>query len=114
MPLNLEDLREELEALDPQVSEADTAIAAALEIKNTATVAYDESKVEVRRLKTIRDPLREQQMLLQKVIGDIDPATPDSQTVTSDVPLETSMTDVQTLGSDDVTTVVDAADLGGE
>ena len=113
MPLNLDDLREELDALNPQVVVADAGIAAALEIKYAATVAYDESKAEVRRLKAVRDPLREQQMLLQKVIGDIDPATPESQTVTSDVPLETSMVDVQTIASDDVA-VVDPADLGDE
>ena len=93
MPLNLDDLREELEALNPQVVEVDAAILVALEVKVAATVAYDESKVAVRKLKAVRDPLREQQMLLQKVIGDIDPTTPESQTVTSVAPLETSITD---------------------
>ena len=105
MPLNLDDLREELTALNPEVEKADAAILVSLETKDAATVAYDESKAAVRKLKAVRDPLREQQMLLQKVIGDIDPETPESQTVTSDVPLENSMADVS---------VVDPADLGGE
>ncbi len=111
--LSLEALREELEALNPLVVDADADILVALEVKNAATVAYEEAKAAVRKVKAVRDPLREQQMLLQRVIGDIDPDTPESQTVTSDVPLDTSMSDVQTLTSDDVTTVV-ADDLGGE
>ena len=45
-------------------------------------------------------------MLLHKVIGEIDPDTPESQTVTRAEPTE----DVQTVTSDDVATV----DLGGE
>ena len=113
MPLNLDDLREELETLNPQVVEGDADIAVALEVKEAATEAYEKSKIEVRRLKAIRDPLRVQQMLLQKVIGDIDPETPESQTVTSNNPLDTSMADVQTITSNDVADV-DPADLGGE
>ena len=113
MPLNLDDLREELEAVNPEVEALDTTILALLETKEAAAVAYDEAKVAVQEVKVIRDPLREQQMLLQKVIGDIDPATPESQTVTSNATLDTSMTDTQTLTSDDVE-VVDADDLGGE
>ena len=113
MPLNLDDLREELEALNPQVVEADTAITTALLAKVEAGEAFEAAKAAVRALKAVRDPMRVQQMLLQKVIGDIDPATPESQTVTSVAPLDTSMTDGQTITSDDVA-VVDAADLGGE
>ncbi len=93
MPLNLDDLREELADLNPQVVEADAAITTALLAKVEAGEAFDAAKAAVRALKATRDPLREQQMLLQKVIGDIDPTTPESQTVTSDVPLETSMAD---------------------
>ncbi len=92
MPLNLDDLREELTELNPQVAEADAAILVALEAKVEAGEALEMAKAVVRALKADRDPLRVQQMLLQKVIGDIDPDTPESQTVTSDVPLGTTMT----------------------
>ncbi len=115
--LSLEALREELEALTPHVEEADADILVALEVKNAATAAYEESKVEVRRLKAIRDPLREQQMLLQRVIGDIDPDTPPSIVLSGAAPEEIVDADVQTITSDDVAHVdaaVDAADLGGE
>ena len=108
--LNLESLREELETLTPQVLGADADILVALEVKNAATVAYEESKIEVRRLKAIRDPMREQQMLLQKVIGDIDPDTPPSIVLSGAAPEEIVDADDQVITSDDVATV----DLGGE
>ena len=100
MPLNLDDLREELTDLNPQVVEADTAITVALLAKVEAGEAFEAAKAAVRALKTVRDPLRVQQMLLHKVIGDIDPATPESQTVTSVAPLDTSMTDANDLGGE--------------
>ena len=88
MPLNLDDLREELTDLNPQVVEADTAITAALLVKVKVDEAFEAAKAEVRALKAVRDPLRVQQMLLQKVIGEIDPDTPESQTVTRAEPTE--------------------------
>ncbi len=105
--LSLEALREELDALTPQVLGADADILVALEVKNAATVAYEESKVAVRELKAVRDPMREQQMLLQRVIGDLDPDTPPSIVLTNAAPDDP---DVQVITTSDVEDV----DLGGE
>lgn len=79
---SLDVLRTELEALGPQVEAADADILTALEAKDVAYQAHEEAKTAVRALKAIRDPLREDQMLLQRVVGDIDPDTPPSQTIT--------------------------------
>ena len=79
---SLDVLRTELKAIGPKVDAADKKILTALEIHTEATLAYEKSKVAVRKLKAIRDPLREDQMLLQRIVGDIDPDTPPSQTIT--------------------------------
>ena len=110
MPLNLDDLREELTDLNPQVVEADTAITTALLAKVEAGEAFEAAKAAVRALKAVRDPMREQQMLLQKVIGDIDPDTPPSIVLSGAAPEEIVDADDQVITSDDVATV----DLGGE
>jgi chorismate mutase len=106
--LNLDDLREELVAVNPEVEALDTTILALLETKDAVAVAYEEAKAAVREVKAIRDPLREQQMLLQKVIGDIDPDTPDSQTIDRGEPADHP--DAQVVTPDDVAVV----ELGGE
>ena len=79
---SLDVLRTELEAIGPKVVAADEKILVALDEKMEASAALEKAKAKVRKLKTVRDPLREEQMILQRVVGDIDPDTPPSQTVT--------------------------------
>ncbi len=69
---SLDVLRSELEILQPQVLAADAEILAALEVKETAVIAYEEAKTAVRALKAVRDPLREQEMQIQRIIGTLD------------------------------------------
>ncbi len=78
---SLDVLRTELEDLGPQVEAADKKILAALKIHTKATLAYEKSKVAVRELKAIRDPLRIQQMQIQQVVGNLD--GPPSQTISN-------------------------------
>ena len=82
MPL-LEMLREEYDKLGPQVAAADEKILDALAVKEEAAVVYEEAKAAVRVLKRVRDPLRVEQMQLANAIGNVDPDTPDSQTITN-------------------------------
>jgi len=96
---SLDILRDELETLGPQVEAADAEILAALEAKTVAYQAHEEAKTEVRRLKAIRDPLRVQQMELQRVVGDLDPVTPPSQVISNGDP------DVQVITNEDVAVV---------
>ena len=79
---SLDVLRTELEALGPQVEAADADILTALEAKEVAYQAHEEAKTAVRALKAIRDPLRIQQMQIHQVVGNPDPDTPPSQTIT--------------------------------
>ena len=76
---SLDVLRTELEALGPQVEAADKKILAALVLKEKANTALETAKSKVRELKTVRDPLRIQQMQLQQVVGNLD--GPPSQTI---------------------------------
>ena len=78
---SLDVLRTELEALVPKVEAADKKILAALEIYTEANLAYEKSKVAVRKLKAVRDPLRVQQMQIQQVVGSLD--GPPSQTISN-------------------------------
>ncbi len=78
---SLDVLRTELEGLGPQVEAADKKILAALEIHTKATLAYEKSKVAVRKLKAVRDPLRIEQMQIQQVVGNLD--GPPSQTISN-------------------------------
>ena len=78
---SLDVLREELEALGPQVEAADADILTAPEVKDVAYQAHEEAKTAVRALKAIRDPLRIQQMQIQQVVGNLD--GPPSQTISN-------------------------------
>ena len=82
MPL-LETLHQEYEAIGPRVAAMDEGILAALVVKEDAVVVYEEAKTAVRELKKVRDPLRIEQMQLENAIGNVDPDTPDSQTITN-------------------------------
>ena len=79
----LEVLQAELETLSPQVEAADADILLALEAKTIAYQAHEEAKAAVRALKVPRDLLRIQQMQLQQVIGNLDPETPPSVTLSN-------------------------------
>ena len=75
MPL-LETLQSELKAIGPKVVAADKKIAEALKDKNTAGAALEKAKDKVRKLKTVRDPLRVEQMQLQTAVGNVDGSPP--------------------------------------
>ena len=79
----IEALKAELETLEPQVLGADADILVALEAKDAAYQAHEEAKTAVRTLKAVRDPLREKQMQIQRIIGDIDSSTPPSVTISN-------------------------------
>ena len=79
---SLDVLRKELKAIGPKVSSVDKKILTALDEKEKAATALEQAKTKVRKLKAVRDPLREEQMLLQRIVGDLDPDTPESQTIT--------------------------------
>ena len=80
---SLDVLRAELETLEPQVLSADADILVALEVKEVAYQAHEEAKTAVRTLKAVRDPIRIKQMELQNVIGNLDPETPPSVTISN-------------------------------
>ena len=82
MPL-LETLRAEYEAIGPKVAAADKKLAVARAAKEKATDAYEKAKAKVRKLSAVRDPLRIEQMQLAHAIGDVDPDTPDNQTISN-------------------------------
>ena len=79
---SLDVLRKELKAIGPKVSVVDKKILTALDEKEKAATTLEQAKTKVRKLKAGRDPLREEQMLLQRIVGDLDPDTPESQTIT--------------------------------
>ncbi len=79
----IEALKVELETLEPQVLGADADILVALEAKDAAYQAHEEAKTAVRTLKAVRDPIRIKQMELQNVIGNLDPSTPPSVTISN-------------------------------
>jgi len=78
----LDTLKSELEAIGPKVDAADAKILPAIAEKNVAAEALDKARAKVRKLKDARDPLRIEQMQLQNAVGNLDPDTPDSQTIT--------------------------------
>lgn len=80
----LEKLRVDLEAIGPKVDAADAKILPALEEKEAASLALLKAKTKVRKLKAVRDPLRAEQMELQSAVGNLDPDTPESQTITNE------------------------------
>ncbi len=80
---SLDVLRTELKAIGAKVDTADGKIFVALEAKNAAYLGHEKAKTAVRKLKAVRDPLRIEQMQLQSVIGNLDPDTPPSVTISN-------------------------------